>query len=70
MKQDKPIELCARCAEEYAKGLEITNIRLEKAFSGLITCGECGRKCWGSSYRLRRRETEGTNAPGYHDGRV
>ena len=56
MKQDKPIELCARCAEEYAKGLEITNIRLEKAFSGMITCGECGRKCWGSSYRVKRQK--------------
>lgn len=56
VKQDKLIELCPKCAGEYAKGLEITNIRLEKAFSGLITCGECGRKCWGSSYRLKKRQ--------------
>ena len=56
MKQDKPIELCAKCAEEYAKGLEITNMVMEPKASGMITCGECGRKCWGSSYRVKRRD--------------
>ena len=56
MKQDKLIELCAKCAGEYAKGLEITNMVMEPKASGMITCGECRRKCWGSSYRLKRRD--------------
>lgn len=56
MKQDKPIELCAKCAEKYAKGLEITNMVMEPKASGMITCGECGRKCWGGSYRVKRRD--------------
>ena len=55
MKQDKPIELCAKCAGEYAKGLEITNMRLERAADGIVKCRECGRNGWGSSYRLVRR---------------
>lgn len=60
MKQDKLIELCAKCAEKYEKGLEITNMRLDRRVGGMIRCAECGRSCWGSSYRIRRREN--------HDG--
>ena len=56
MKEDKLIELCAKCAKEYAQGLEITNFRLEPKVSGFVKCGECGAKCWGRSYRVKRRD--------------
>lgn len=62
MKQDKLIELCAKCAGEYAKGLESTNMVMEPKASGMIQCWECGRKCWGSSYRIRRRQDDGRGA--------
>ena len=53
---DKLIELCAKCAEEYEKGLEITNMRLERKAEGMVRCAECGRTCWGSSYRVKRQK--------------
>lgn len=53
---DKLIELCAKCAEEYEKGLEITNMRLERKAEGMVRCTECGRTCWGSSYRVKRQK--------------
>lgn len=53
---DKLIELCAQCAKKLEKGLEITNMRLDRRGGGMIRCAECGRSCWGSSYRLRKQE--------------
>lgn len=35
-------------------------MRLEQKAEGMVRCEECGRTCWGSSYRVRRREN--------HDG--
>lgn len=58
---DKLIELCAQCAEKLEKGLEITNMRLERKAEEIVIvrCEECGRPCWGSRYRVRRAQHDG-----------
>ena len=53
---DKLIELCPTCLAEYEAGLAFTNLKLEKKAFGIIKCGQCGRKCWGSSYRVKRQK--------------
>lgn len=47
-------ELCLNCMVL----LEENGYELEAVSSGMIVCAECGRKCWGYAYRVRREKAE------------